>query len=250
MCESDEGMVFTEADLKGAEAFVVAALCDDEYLFNLMQTGGNVHTYTATEIIWPGLTKEEVEKDKKRCKILGVETESKYYQAKKTRHSGNYLIGPYTLGMDLKIPTAEAEMLLQNFYDRSPKLAEWHSEVEMTMRRNQNVLITPMGRRRQFFGRPGPDLLKEAVAFIPQSTVSDVLNTGLIRVYNELCAVYKCINIILQVHDSILIQHPPEMTMFVYDMMKKLMKVNLEIKDRKFYIPIELKTGANWRDMK
>jgi len=246
----DEGMIFTEADLKGAEAMIVAYMSEDEMLIKLFEEGKNIHNYTATKIIWEGLTEEEIEKDKKKFKAIGRETESLYYKAKRTRHSGNYLIGPYTLSLDLKIPRKEAEVTLQTFYDKSPRLAAWHAEVAEMLKNHQQTLVTPMGRKRKFFGRYGPELLKEAVAFLPQSTVSDILNKGLKRVYYEMCAKCKCVDLLLNNHDAILVQHPAQLTFYVHDRLKELMHIPLTIKGRSFAIPIEIKSGVNWRDMK
>lgn len=245
----DPGMIFTEADLKGAEAMVVAYLCEDEILINKFINGDNIHTFTATDIIWLNLDAKMVAKDKILCHKEGRDTESFYHRAKTTRHAGNYDVGAYTLSMNLKIPKVEAEKLLQRFKDGSPHLIMWHNEIDQQLKKDR-TLITPLGRKRKFFDRYGPELLKQGLAYIPQETAAHILNLGLINVYNKLCREYKSIEVLLNVHDSILLQHPPELTLFVHDQLKKLMAIPVNIKGRICTIPIDIKCGINWRDLK
>lgn len=244
----DPGKIFSEADLKGAEAMIVAYLCEDELLISKFINGENIHTHTAM-MIWPALTPDAIARDKKICHKEGRDTESFYHRAKTTRHAGNYNVGAYTLSMNLKIPKADAEKLIQRFRDRSPNLAMWHSEVDQQLKKDR-ILITPLGRKRKFFDRYGPELLKQGLAYIPQETAAHILNLGLINVYNKLCAPYKSIEVLLNVHDSILVQHPPELTFFVHNQLHKLMSIPVMIKGRVCTIPIDIKCGINWRDMK
>lgn len=252
----DEGMIFTEPDLKGAEAVVVAYLSEDPLLMKLFKDGWiepetgfrftNVHCFTAYQI-WH-VTEQAVKDERKRLDPIGKDTETMYFRGKKTRHSGNYLGTWMTLSEELKITAAEAKALLRRFHSASPNINQWHKEVEMQLK-NTRTLTTCLGRRRTFFGLWGPDLLRAAVAYEPQETVVHVLNIGLTRFYNEVCKKYKEVSIKNQVHDSMLIQHPLEMKEFIYSELERLMKVDLRIKGRDFYIPIDIKSGKNWRDL-
>ncbi len=245
---ADEGMVFTSADLKGAEAMIVAYLCEDPLLIKLFEAGRNIHTYTATSIIWDNLTEDDVKKNKKECEDAGRETKSFYHMAKTTRHSGNYRVGAGTLSLNLEITQKQAKELLQRFHDRSPYIASWHDEVNQALKQNR-TLTTPLGRMRKFFGRYGEELLRDGVAYIPQETAAHVLNIGLNCIYYELCAKYRPFEIMLNNHDEVLLQHPPELSEVVWKALPELMKVDLTIKGRTFSIPIEMKTGRNWRDL-
>ena len=243
----EEGMVFTEADLKGAEAMIVAYLSEDPMLIKLFEEGKNIHTYTATNILWTDKTEADIKADKVLCEDENRDTESLYHKAKKTRHSGNYKGTWVTLSQELKVPAAEAKIYLRRFNELSPNLGRWHYETEQKIKRDR-TLITPLGRKRIFFGRWGNDLFREAIAYVPQETVAHILNLGWIKVYKELCSHPK-VNVINQVYDSILLEHPPEMTQEIHERLPKLMRVDLKIKGREFFIPVELKTGPNWRDM-
>jgi len=247
MVTSDPGMIFTECDLVGAEALVVAYLCEDEHLIRLINEGKNIHTYTAN-LIW-GVGEDKVKADMEEKDAVGRDTESLYYKAKRTRHMCNYKSTWVAVSEQLGISAAEAKILIQKYYDTSPNLARWHKNVEDQIKVNR-TLITPLGRKRIFFDRISEQLFREAIAYVPQETVASVLNTGLLRFYNEVCKTNHNIEILLQVHDSLLVQHPPKKKEFVYDELKRCMRVDLKIKGREFYIPIEIKSGINWRDLK
>lgn len=239
-------MMFTEADLKGAEAMVVAYLSQDPFLIELFKNDGNIHNYTA-HLIW-GVSDDEIKQDKELCSSKNKDTDSMYFKAKRVRHSGNYMASWMSLQEQLNIPAAEAKKLLQKFYDTSPSLVNWHNEIKHELERTR-ILTTPMGRKRIFFDRISQSLLREAVAYIPQETVAHVLNLGLINVYNTLCS-DKNIELLLQVHDSILLQHPIEMKDHIHQQLHQLMAIPITCHGKTFSIPIELKSGFNWRDLK
>ncbi len=251
MAIPDEGLVFTEADLKGAEAVVVAYLCEDPLLMELFEKGSiepepgfiftNVHAFTAY-LIWHQ-TEQKIKDEKKRLDSVGKDTITMYFRGKKTRHSANYKGTWVTLSQELKLPAKEAKALLRKFHDASPNIARWHKDVEMQLASNRTI-TTCLGRRRTFYDLWSPDLMRAAVAFEPQSVVVHVLNLGLINVYNELCKKYKDVALKNQVHDSLLLQHPPEMTKFIHKELHKLMSIPLTIKGRDFIIPLEIVTSS------
>lgn len=247
----DPGLVFTNADLKGAEAVVVAYLSEDPLLMKLFEEGSiepepgfkftNVHCLTAY-LIWHQ-TEQAIKEEKKRLGAIGKDTESMYFKGKKTRHSGNYKGTWVTLSAELKISAAEAKSLLRKFMGMSPNIQKWHQEVEMQLK-STRVITTSLGRKRTFFDIWSPDLMRAAVAYEPQETVVHVLNIGLIRVYNKLCKVFNKVSLLNQVHDSLLLQHPPELTPYIHKELHKLMNVPLTIKGRTFSIPIEIESSS------
>jgi uracil-DNA glycosylase family 4 len=241
----DDEMVFTEADLVGAEAMVMAYLIDDPVQIQAFEEGKNIHVLTAKLLF----DKDEdfILADKEKCEKEGRETQSLYYKAKRVKHAANYAASWRVLSEILKIPAAVAKKLLQKYYDTCPQLSRYHTIIANKLKIDRTI-ITPLRTKRVFYGRYGDSLIREAIAFVPQETVVHVVNIGLQRIYNELCS--SCpIDILAQVHDSLLTQHPPEITDFVHLKIKELMKVNLNINGKTFFIPVKVKTGKNWRDL-
>jgi len=100
-----------------------------------------------------------------------------------------------------------------------------------------------------FFGRWSQDLLRDAIAYVPQSTVSDVLNMGLVNAYNALPQDWE---MMLQVHDSVLMQVPDETDpMHIFRFIKHYFEFPFDVSvGEALVIPVEIKTGKVWSDMK
>ena len=108
-------------------------------------------------------------------------------------------------------------------------------------------MTTPLGRRRQFWGRvEDGTTLRKAIAYVPQSTIGDLLNLGLYRVWNEL----EDVDILGQVHDAILGQFPKDKADEIIPKILKCMANPLTVHGRQMIIPSDCEIGTNWKDMK
>ena len=99
------------------------------------------------------------------------------------------------------------------------------------------------GMRRWFFGRRNDqDTLREAVAFEPQSVSVEILNRVMLNVWRA-----NIVQLLLQVHDSILFQYPEEQEDEILPKVLKLFEYPVRLRgDRVLVIPAEVKTGWNW----
>jgi DNA polymerase I-like protein with 3'-5' exonuclease and polymerase domains len=172
-----------------------------------------------------------------------------YDKAKRIRHGGNYLASWRALQMVLECSAQEAKKLLKRFYDFNPNLTYWLRQVSQQLRQDRTI-ISLLGRKRLFLGRFGDEMLRQAVAYNPQETVCHVVNLGINNIYDTLCKDFKGVSVKLQVHDSVLIEHPPDMKHIIHSMLPGLMKVILTCYGKEFFIPIEIKSGFNWKDLK
>ena len=229
---SDPGYNLVNADLSQAEARVVAALAGEERLISVFNEGGDIHTKNASVIFrkHPSL----VSRDERQL-------------AKKLVHASNYCIGPRKFAKEIGCAEGRAKELLNQYYANFPMIKLWHQGVQERLRRSR-VLTTPLGRKRMFFGRWSQDLMREAIAYVPQSTVSDLINQGLISMYRSMPDGWQ---LLMQIHDSIMIQVPD----YTDDVqVKKFMRYHLErpleIERRTLVIPVDIKRGKNWGEMK
>ncbi len=128
-----------------------------------------------------------------------------------------------------------------------PGIRKWHDTVAQKLQ-TTGELSTPLSRRRQFWGRLNEaTTLREAIAFEPQSTVGDLLNIGLYRIWDEL---EPQVQILGQVHDAVLGQARVES--FDKDMQAVLdcMHNPLLINGREMVIPTSAEVGFSWsKDM-
>lgn len=229
----DRGKRFIDADLSQAEARVVAALAEEGRLQAIFEdAGGDIHKRNAAMVFEKRV--EDITKDERQL-------------AKTLVHAANYGIGARTFSKHIGSSEGRARELLNKYYASYPRIKCWHLEVEDQLRKSR-ILRTPMGRARMFFGRWSPELVRSAIAYVPQSTVGDILNAGLIQAYNNLPPEWDCA---LQVHDNVVLQVPIEAAnMHIYKFIKHYFERSITINRTKLTIPVEIKTGDNWANMK
>jgi len=234
----DEGCMFIGADLNQAEARVVACLSSDASLLKLYKEGGDVHARNAANIF--------------KVALADVTPEQRFI-GKKLVHAANYRIGYKKFSLETGLSFEEAREALNTYYATYPGIPMWHARVERQLGKTR-TLTTPLGRKRMFFGRWNNDLFREAYAHVPQSTVADYLNMGLVRLYYALPDQYK---IVLQIHDSVIIQAPiiawpkssDENLMHIKDVIKRCMEIPIWVGKHKIIIPVDIKEGKNWKEV-
>jgi len=129
-----------------------------------------------------------------------------------------------------------------------PGIRSWHNEVVKELQTTGN-LITPFGRRRQFWGRLNDNsTLRQAIAYVPQSTIGDLLNLRLLKVWKNLR--HEGLDILAQVHDAILGQCYINKVDTLMPQVLEQMNNSLEIKGSKMIIPSSIEVGYTWKDMK
>jgi len=230
----DEGQIFAYIDLGQAESRAVAYLAGDENYIEACESG-DLHS-TVAKMIWGK-------------NVDPYETYYRYFTyrdiSKRCGHATNYLGTAFSLARKLSIPidvVAEFQVL---YFKTFPDISKWQqwtlSEIQL-----RKQLITPLGRTRQFFGRLDDEAtLREAVAYVPQSLVGDILNIGLWKVWrNE----WPKVQIISQLHDAILVQFSIAQQLTTVPLLCKLLEVEIEINNRIMIIPAGAKTGFNWAE--
>ena len=237
----DEGKMFMAADLSQAEARVVAYLARDKGLIDIFESGEDIHKQVAASIFNKKL--DDVTKEEREL-------------AKHIVHASNYGMGARHFAELTGLSTADAQTKLNLYHIHFPGIRIWHMEVARELKRSR-ILVTPMGRKRMFFGRWNDDLLRDGYSYIPQSTVADVVLKGMINIHN--CLPDGC-NIVFNIHDEVVIQMPIEfkdktvvdcrphvdMHFTMAELMIDCMSIPVEIHGRTLIIPVNIKTGKNW----
>jgi len=143
--------------------------------------------------------------------------------------------------LQIKLTRVEAERLRNNYLDRFPRIRMWHMEIQAQLN-STRTLTNPLGRKRYFFERWGPDLFKEAYAHLPQSTIVDDLNSGLVRLYEE------GFDLLLQVHDSVNM-NVATVDKVVVERIKSLTETPVTINGHDVVIPVEVAVGPDWASL-
>jgi DNA polymerase I-like protein with 3'-5' exonuclease and polymerase domains len=164
--------------------------------------------------------------------------------AKRGGHATNYYGTPRTVARHLKVEERVIADFQASYFGAFPGIREYHHWVAREIGLHQ-CLVTPLGRRRHFFGRPGDDAtLREAIAFLPQSVVGDLLNTILWKFWKELTE----IQLLAQVHDSIVFQYREGTEDTILPMALALAKLPIHFAGQEIIIPADVKIGWNWAE--
>lgn len=258
---SDTGWKFANLDLEQGDSRNVGAICWNLFVHSMGEAyagsyldaceSGDLHTSVA-KMVWPGLAWTGVLKeDKAIAEQIFYRQDSYRQMAKKGGHGTNYYGTPPTMAKHLKVERQVIKDFQINYFSGFPvlgsfqhdtSLPNWHNYV-----RNQLIeyssLTTLLGRRRYFFGRPDDDAtLRKAIAYEPQSLTADEIDTGMIRLWRT-----GRIRLMLQVHDSILIQYREEEENEIVPWALETLRVPIILeKGREFVVPTEAKIGWNW----
>lgn len=122
-------------------------------------------------------------------------------------HSLNYDLGYKSFALRFEMPEPQAKQLVERFHRVYPGIRQYHAWVRQQLAEG-GTLTNCYGRKRIFLDRWGDTLFKEAYSWIPQSSIADKINQeGIIYVYYNQ-RMFKHVEILNQVHDSLVIQIP------------------------------------------
>lgn len=164
---------------------------------------------------------------------------------KTIRHATNYSAGPGVLSAKLGCSMKEAKKLLQQFHDTCPQLRLWHMRIQDELRKTR-MLINLLGRKHRFLERWGDGLFRSAYSFIPQSTVGDLLNASLVRIYREHG---DWIHLYLQLHDAVYCITEKHMVEKTVATLRECMIRPLTIEGEEFTIDVDFAVGPSWGEL-
>jgi len=247
---ADIGWKLGSVDAAQSEArdvgFIHGSLFGDwTYLDNC--ESGDLHTNNCRRI-WPDLPwTGEAKED------LKVAESDFYYgfshrdMSKRGGHLTNYYGTPWTAARSLKMPLKVMEEFREKYLYAFPSFPKWWSWVSLQLQQKQ-MLVTPFGRQRHFFGRPKDDTtLREAIAFVPQSMTAERVNLGMWKIWRHLGGRVQLLG---NGFDSINFQYrEDDDEVEILETVIKLMSVELvSPQGRSFLVPNDAKVGWNWGD--
>jgi DNA polymerase-1 len=242
---ADPGMKMANFDAEQGESRVVGAI-----EWNLFKSGRylnacesqDLHTYVA-RLCWPELPwTNDMEKDREIAERKYYREHTYRFMCKKLGHGANYLGKPETLAAQTKTDIVKASEFYNKYMTIFPGHRQWHDWVEQQLL-SHGRLTTLTGRLRYFFGRrDSNDVLRDAIAYDPQGSLSDIVNHGMLNVWRA----NDC-QLLLQVHDSIVVQYPEEKEDEIIPKILKQLEYPIQLQhNRTLVIPYGCKTGWNW----
>jgi len=237
------------ADLRRAEAMFVGYDSADAGLIHAFETQGfDLYVDLGEHVL--GLKFAEQAK----------ETAKLYRDCfKQVCHASNYGMGPDKLitvlrlkGIDIEDisvrgihqPKRKATYFLEGYHERFPAVrGRWQARLREEIR-TKRTLYDALGRRRFFMGRMDDALFRIGYSYRPQSSVVGITNLAFRRLDTWGW------RMVLQVHDFVGIEYPLERERDCYAALQAAFDVPLTLNGRTFLIPVDIKAGPNWRDMK
>ncbi|HTO00158.1 MAG TPA: DNA polymerase I [Microthrixaceae bacterium] len=192
----DPGNEFLVADYNQIELRVIAHLSEDPGLINAFTTGQDIHTTTA-------------------ARVFGVEpgdvVQSQRAKAKMVSYGLAYGMEAYGLAQRLAIPTSEAQVILDAYFTAFPSVRAF-MERTVDEARARGYTETAFGRRRRIpelsSGQRNIRLAGERQAMNApiQGLAADIFKVALVRLDEELDAKNMSSEVILQVHDEVIVE--------------------------------------------
>lgn len=245
----DNGKKFCQLDLAQAESKLVAYLALPwGHAYKDACLSGDLHT-TVTQLVWPELFHGSNLSPKEIAKKPFYRHFSYRDMAKRGGHGSNYGGSSAVIAMHLNIPREQADAFQSGYFGAFHEIRKWQNDVKVRLATTRSI-VTPLGRRCFFPGRPWDnDTIKSAIAYGPQSSIGDILNLGFYKVwkkYDRLLNPSGPIEILTQVHDSILFQYDPSREAEIVPLIQKELKIPVEINGELCEIEVDAQVGWNW----
>ena len=214
----DPGHTIYDIDLAGADAQVVAWEANEPTMKAAFRAGEKIHVVNARDCFdeCQDMTNEEIKN-------------SKYYDwTKRAVHATNYVGGAPAVAIAIGWPIPLVEKFQARYFAKRPNIKDWHNRTDEYLQGircwNCNSYCDPghscskcgaelgmtvktqFGYRRRYIEATPDNLLKDAVAWVPQATVAIVTRKAILIGRHQ----FPWIQFLLQVHDSLIFQVPTE----------------------------------------
>ncbi|HEX5435674.1 MAG TPA: DNA polymerase I [Gemmatimonadaceae bacterium] len=231
------GWQLLAADYSQIELRLLAHLSGDPAFVNAFRAGGDIHRQTAA-LIFAVPVEEVTSEMRSRAKTINFAT--------------IYGQGPHALSRQLRIEYAEARRFIDEYFERFQGIRTYlDSMVEFA--RENGYVQTIFGRRRYIpemrdrnfnvraFGE------RTATNSPIQGSAADLIKIAMIRIYEALRSETRQTRMLLQVHDELVFEVPPEELDTVAGLVKREMEQAAQLT---VPLVVALGTGENWLNTK
>lgn len=230
----DPGFTMFDTDLSKADLRIVAWESDEAELKAMLREGRDPYVEAAQEFYH--------DRSIRKTRADGS-THPKYKVFKSFAHGTHYLGTPYGLARRLALTQHEVERTQKWYFGRFPAIPKWQENFKKELRTRRYVQNI-FGYRRYYFDRIDEATEREAIAWLPQSTVGVYINKIWVNLWDN----YRTAQVLLQVHDSLVGQFPSHLEREALDAIKTASQIFLPYADP-LTIPVGIKTSQkSWGD--
>ena len=229
------GWVLVDADYSQIELRLLAHMSGDEAMIQAFRDGVDIHTVTASQVF--GVSPDRVTADMRRA-------------AKAVNFGIVYGISPFSLSQDIHVSVAQAKSYMEKYFAHYAGVRAYMDGV-VEQGKSQGYVSTLYGRRRWL-----PELKSsnfntrsfgERVALnMPiQGTAADIIKLAMIRVENRLAQEGLQAQLVLQVHDELIVECPQAEA----DTVARLLTQEMEgVAQLAVPLTAEAKVGQTWAE--
>ena len=233
------GWTLLTADYSQIELRLLAHFCGDPALRQAFAEDHDVHALVAAQIF--GVAEADVSSEMRRV-------------AKTVNFGVIYGMSAHGLAQRLGISREEAAKFIDAYFARYPKVLDYQSRLLADAKRNGYV-PTILGRRRPFdrdairFGstyqqRNQPE--REAINMEIQGSAADLIKLAMLNLYRRMKRATWQAKMLLQIHDELVFESPPEelpaLAAMVRDEMTNALPLDVPLK-------VDVAAGPNWLDV-
>ena len=232
-----EGWTFVVADYSQIELRLMAHLSGDAAFIEAFRQGGDIHRQTAALIF--GVPVEEVAPEMRaRAKTINFAT--------------IYGQGPFALSRQLGVSQEDARLFISRYFERFAGVREYLDR-QVALAKEQGYVETLSGRRRYI-----PEIRdrnfniraygeRTAQNSPLQGSAADLIKVAMIRIHEALRDQRLASRLLLQVHDELVLEAPPEEIETVSGLVRTHMEGAAELA---VPLVVDIGTGPNWLEAK
>jgi DNA polymerase-1 len=230
---ADAGSCFVAADYSQIELRILAHLSGDEQLLQAFAAGADVHVQTAAQIF--------------NCQTDQVTAEQRQI-GKRINFSVIYGLSAFSLARELNLNRNLAQEYIDAFFVRYQGVRQWMEQL-IASTKELGYTKTIMGRRRYF-----PDIndrnkmlsaaaQRAAINSVVQGTAAEIIKLAMVQIANKLALQPALGQILLQVHDELLLQAPLQHAQQLRELVVATMQ---QVMTLKVVLEVSSKVGSNW----
>lgn len=234
---AEPGNALLAVDYSQVELRIVAHMSEDISMISAFNAGQDIHAATAAAVF--GIPIDQVSKSQRN-------------RAKGVNFGLIYGMSAFGLSRYVDITLAEAEDFVQAYFEQFPGVKSYLDGMKK-MAAEKGYVETLLGRRRYFPGLKDQTNRnirsreeREAINAPIQGTAADIMKIAMLRIPGALREAQLSGQMLLQVHDELVLECPEEELKPTADLVRQVMENAYSLK-----IPLlaEAHSGPNWNEM-
>jgi len=231
--QSDDYQILS-ADYSQIELRVMAHLSKDEALTKALNSGEDIHTFTAKNVFNVKEDQDVLPEMRRIAKIVNFGI--------------MYGAGSFRLSQELGIPFAESKKIIDVYFEKYKGIKQYMEDTKLLVKKDKSVQ-TLLGRKRAVWDSDSQNQVRRdaaermAINMPIQGTAAEMIKLAMIRIDKDLKENNLKSKLILQIHDELLLEVHNNEIDYVTEMVVKHMKDAMDLD-----VPIEIDcgVGSSW----